>query len=692
MAGERLTKLTILVSLSPNDLVRIMQTDKVRVRLAGRWITYAQGAYTQQRQFVVPDPDDVQRAYVQQAVDNFLALLKLDIQSLGLAYVVSASRDLGNDISTGWPRIAFDIEATQYDPQLDLDFENPMPPPPSWFTTPVPAGWVVGQRLTTLQPISAYPIVSTAGIYGSATGGVYVLATGGNRTPFVYTWADIGVAGERRQNLVAGTYVCVVSDPDGVSATVTCVITGDPQLLVTVQQTEDSITLLVSGGVAPYTVLWDDGDTTFARTGLLAGTYGALVTDAHGATQRITATLLPNRCYYSQNPVRLALDAGAAYRIDPTTKPNLSFVAQVWVEPDYRSGVFVQVGPELEQPADAGGRTVFEVQALLDAHVREHVPALDAPLAARPEGLFKRFYLKSAERFGTPPVTAALATAQVHVVLCGGLGPAEVAAGSWPAYQAAVQPFLTWEPDYQKVLPAQPAYLYYQHVAADGDVQLWVKVRHVDGSSSDTQLTTLTGLRRWEVQCLAVGPAALGLAGPEVAGYDVWLATATGVLRSQVRHFVLERDFYPQQRFFIYSNSLGGANVLAALGAAKQTVEVVATEAPRPAYDPELGDVATLDRLGTPTLSVTTGPRRRGQVQADQELLYAHRVVLLKDGQYWPGRVAPATYTVRDEEQGLASLAFEFVLAGQRHFSPRLPAVVAGAAVTPVAGGEGATP
>jgi len=684
MAGERLSKITILASFSPNDMVRASQTTEVRLRLGGVWMSYYRGAYTQQHQFIVPDPDDVQRAYVQQAVDNFLALIKLDIQSRGLPYVVSASRDLGNDLFTGWPNIAFDIEATQYSALFDLDFEN--------RGSTSPPGWVVQRRLTTLQPIVCFPLFNPTGVFGSATGSIHLSAYQGNRQPFTYTWADIGLATNRRENLAAGTYVCVIGDQDGVSTTVTVNITSDAQLQVTVQQTEDSLTLLVSGGVAPYTVLWDDGATAFERLNLAAGTYGAVVTDAKGASQRITATLLPNRCYFSHNPVRLALDAGDAYRLDPTTKPNLSFVAQVWVELEYGAGNFVQVGPELEQPADAGGRTVFDVQALLDIHVREHVPAPSAPLAARAEGVFTRFYLKSAEKFGTPPVTAPLATAQVHVVLCGGLSPAEAVAGNWPAYQAAVQPFLTWEPDYQRVLPAQPAYLYYQHVATDGDVLLWSKVHHVDGTSTDSQLTTLAKVRRWEVHCLAVGPAALGLAGPEVAGYDVWLATAAGVRRSQVRHFVLERDFYPQQRFFIYSNSLGGANVLAALGTAKQTLEVVATEAQRPAYDPDLGDVATLDRLGTPTLSVITGPRRRDQVQADQELLYSRRVVLLKEGQYWPGRVAPATYTVRDEEQGLARLAFDFVLAQQRHFSPRLPAVVAGASVTPVAGWEGATP
>jgi hypothetical protein len=684
MAGERLTKLTIQVSLAPNDSDRGSQTSEVRLRLGGSWISYYRGAYTQQHQYVVPDPDDVQRDYVKQAVDNLLALVKLDIQSRGLPYTVSASRDLGNDVFTGWPKIAFDIEATQYSPQLDLDFDN---------RSPLPDGFKVLLRQPTLQPIVLQGAFRNAGSYGAANGSLDITVFGGNTPPFTYAWADDKtLTGRRRTQLKAGKYTVTVSDQEGVSTTETYEITSDAQLLVTVQQTENSITLLVSGGVPPYTVAWDDGATTLVRTGLAPGTYEGTVRDSNGASQRVRVTLLAGRCYFSQNPVRLALDAGPAYRLDPTTKPNLSFVAEVWVEQEYLSGTYKQVGPQLEQPADAAGRTVFDVQALLDAYVHEHVPALEADLAALAEGLFKRFYLKSAERFGTPPVTAGLAAAQVHVVLCGGLSPAEAEAGRWPAYQAAVLPFLTWEPDYQPVLPAQPAYLYYQHVADDGDVELRATVRHVAGTTSALLLTTLVAARRWEVYCLAVGPAALGLTGPDVAGYDVWLATAAGVRRSQVRHFVLERAYYPQQRFFIYSNSLGGANVLAALAPAKQTVDVVATEAQRPAYDADLGDVATLDRVGTPTLSVTTGPRRRAQVQADQELLYSRRVVLRNGGQYWPGRVAPATYTVRDEEQGLASLAFDFVLAQQRHFSPRLPVVVTGVPVTPVAGGEGATP
>jgi hypothetical protein len=683
MAGERLAKLTIEASLHISDGIRGNQTFLVRFQLAGAWVDYRRGPYTSLRQFIVPDPDDVGRDYVKQTVDNLLALVKLDIQARGLPYVVSASRDMGNDLLTNQPRIQFDIEATQY-VGLNLDFEN-------YDGTGSPRGWRVVQNLRGLQPIRVQQLVQPTGTYGSATGSINLTAFEGNTTPFKYLWTD-GFNEPDRQNLKAGTYRCTVSDQDGVSTQVTCVVGSDAQLQVLVQQTEDSITLVVSGGVAPYRVAWDDGSTAFLRLGLRSGTYKGTVSDSRGATQRVEVVLSPNRCYYSQNPIRLALDAGQAYRDDPTTKPNLSFVAQVWVERDYLSGTYEQAGPDLEQPADREGRTVFDVAGLLDAYVQEHLPALDGPVATLAAGAFKRFYLKSAERYGTPPVTDSLSSARVHYVLCGGLSPYEAASDSWPAYQEAIKPFLTWEPDYQKVLPEQPAFLYYQHAVASATAQVWLRVRHLDGTSSQSVVALLEDLRRWEVYCLAVGPAARGLTGPNVASYDVWVTGAAGTVLSQVRRFVLERAYYPQQRFFLYSNSLGGANVLAALGAAKQTLEVIVEQVERPAFDPDLGDVVTLDRVGTPTVSVVTGPRRRAQVQADQELLLSGRVVLVKDGLTWPGVVNKATYTVRDEAEGLASLAFDFVLPKQRHFSPRLPTFLAGQVPTPVAGGEGATP
>ena len=101
------------------------------------------------------------------------------------------------------------------------------------------------------------------------------------------------------------------------------------------------------------------------------------VTDARGATQQVSVTIDLYRYYWSKNPVTLTLDAGQAYRDDPSTKPNLSFLCEVWAAEVYRSNHFVRLGGTQEQPADAQGRTVFDAQALLDGFLQEHLPALN---------------------------------------------------------------------------------------------------------------------------------------------------------------------------------------------------------------------------------------------------------------------------------------------------------------------------
>lgn len=681
MAGERLPKLTLRAAWSRyDDGLRGEQTRQVRLRLNGAWFTFERGAYPYLRQFSVPDPDDVQEEYMKQGAANFIAAVRLCLQQTGLAYVVSEGRDSGPN-AAGDLQVDFDIEGTTY-AVGNLDFENSY--------TGTPNGWQVRANLPAITPVKVLSRVTPALVAGTKTGAIYLSAFEGVTGRYTYTWTDIGPGPDAREELAAGFYTCTVADESGASTTVRLEVKSDPRLVVQVAQTDTSITLTVSGGFPAYIYAWDDGPTTAARTGLdLGSTYACLVTDAHGASQRVVITLEVYRYYWSQNPARFPLDAGDDYRADPTTKPNLSFLAEVWVEPVYLSGEFVQVGPQLEQPADALGRTEFEVSALLDAFLSEHLPPLVGPVVERADVLFRRFYLKTGEKHGTPPEPAPLLAAEQQYVLLGGLSEEEAAAGGWFAYQAAVKPFLTWEPDYQRVLPTQPVYLYYQHLGAGATCQLWRRVQQADGSSDAAeQLASFGDVRRLEVFCLRVGE---GVA-PTAVGYEVWVSDEAGVVLSQVRHYVLDRTYYAQQRFFLYTNSLGGLNVLAATGQTKHTLEVKANEAPRPGFDAQLGDTLVLDRTGAPTLAITSGARRRAQVVADQDLLLAHRVTLLRDGYYWPGRIKPATFVVKDEGEGLASVNFEYLLPTQRRFSPRLPAVASGQQVRAVAGGEGAQP
>ncbi len=69
----------------------------------------------------------------------------------------------------------------------------------------------------------------------------------------------------------------------------------------TVHDASDGIiTLNVSGGLAPYTYLWNDGITTKDRTGLPAGNYSCIITDSIGNTANVSQVLTnPAEVFYN---------------------------------------------------------------------------------------------------------------------------------------------------------------------------------------------------------------------------------------------------------------------------------------------------------------------------------------------------------------------------------------------------------
>ncbi|MDO7852304.1 SprB repeat-containing protein [Hymenobacter convexus] len=320
------------------------------------------------------------------------------------------------------------IAATAYDPAFD--FQLPVCSP-VYVNGSTGFSWLTALS-NTIRPVFVAVAVTNTGGFGTRTGAIALVASNGTVGTYTYLWADAGApltAG--RTGLAAGTYSCTVTDASGASTVAVAVVASDARLDVLVALTDNNVTLTPSGGVGPYTYLWNDGPTTGTRGALGVGTYTCIVTDSRGTTREVTVTIDPYRFYWSKKPVTLSLDAGPAYRLDPTIKPNLSFVCEVWVEEVYRSGTFVQVGPTQEQPADRSGRTVFDAQELLDAYLTDHLPDLNQAVPSRADCLFRRFYFRYAEKFGTPAVAAPLSNQAQHYVVFGGLDFYEATAGTW---------------------------------------------------------------------------------------------------------------------------------------------------------------------------------------------------------------------------------------------------------------------
>lgn len=134
--------------------------------------------------------------------------------------------------------------------------------------------------------------------HGGNDGAINVSVKGGV-APYSLSWnsgqLDSSIAG-----LQAGTYTLNVTDANGCTKQVSYVI-GEPQILSlttdstsaeTCGQQNGSASISVTGGTAPYSILWNTNQTTSYIQGMPAGMYSALVTDANNCTDSIQVTIL----------------------------------------------------------------------------------------------------------------------------------------------------------------------------------------------------------------------------------------------------------------------------------------------------------------------------------------------------------------------------------------------------------------
>ena len=150
----------------------------------------------------------------------------------------------------------------------------------------------------------------TPGLSSSITGGFNINCNGGTdgtatatpaggTAPYTYAWSN-GQTADTATGLAAGTHTVVVTDANGCADSLTVTLTEPPTPISIVVTTVDatgaglsngSATANPSGGTGPYTYAWSDGQNTATATGLAAGTYTVVVTDANGCSDSSTALI-----------------------------------------------------------------------------------------------------------------------------------------------------------------------------------------------------------------------------------------------------------------------------------------------------------------------------------------------------------------------------------------------------------------
>lgn len=126
---------------------------------------------------------------------------------------------------------------------------------------------------------------------GGANGAVTAVTPVGGIPPYSFLWIGSGATTSTLGGLTAGVYYVQVSDSTGCSIVDSVTITEPARIMAnqvitaaTCGVCDGTITINPSGGVAGYTVLWNNSSTSLSLTNLCAGIYSVQITDAAGCS------------------------------------------------------------------------------------------------------------------------------------------------------------------------------------------------------------------------------------------------------------------------------------------------------------------------------------------------------------------------------------------------------------------------
>jgi hypothetical protein len=162
-----------------------------------------------------------------------------------------------------------------------------------------------GNTLTLSESItSSPPIVITETITNpycsGAASGVIELSVSGGSGGYTFLWSN-GLTQQNIMNLSSGLYTVTVTDATGCSAQKTFMLTNSTLISATsvlkhtsCNQITGGIDITPSGGIAPYTFLWNNGATTEDLQNVAAGNYSVIIKDAAGCSTQKNYTLRIN--------------------------------------------------------------------------------------------------------------------------------------------------------------------------------------------------------------------------------------------------------------------------------------------------------------------------------------------------------------------------------------------------------------
>lgn len=192
-------------------------------------------------------------------------------------------------------------------PYAFLGFTDPLATTDVWYTNLKYDTTDMNQPIQYLDLCAATDLqvsslTTNAPTCGASDGALSVDGQNGT-APYNFLWDGPGVAGNASANisgLAAGTYTVTITDDNGCSAQQTFVLESVGAATLAIADENDiscngfddgTAAVVPTGGTAPFSFSWDNGETDSVATMLPVGTTGVTVTDATGCISFAEVTI-----------------------------------------------------------------------------------------------------------------------------------------------------------------------------------------------------------------------------------------------------------------------------------------------------------------------------------------------------------------------------------------------------------------
>jgi len=191
---------------------------------------------------------------------------------------------------------------------------------------------------STTPPFSFTEIANVPNSSCAAPNGTATVSASGGTAPYTYSWSPSGQTGATVSNVSGGTYTVLATDANGCTGSSTVTIgSTTPTITITAISTANSYCVnpngtasaSASGGSAPYTYSWSNGQTGAMITGLTAITFTVTATDANSCTGTQNVTVGDSRPAFIVNvsvtPVTSCVTANGTATASVTPALNVTY-------------------------------------------------------------------------------------------------------------------------------------------------------------------------------------------------------------------------------------------------------------------------------------------------------------------------------------------------------------------------------